>query len=150
MIENMQLDDSWIAVDFLTEEAIPVMVRFRPNLQNFMEAGIHDKRMDIIWTYETGNESLLPELADMDLMEEVENALVAVFEQDNQTILTFTFTGENERWWAWYTTDVDIAGERLNEALAQFEELPISISVINDPEWSEYMAVLDDFSENEY
>ncbi|WP_183562619.1 DUF695 domain-containing protein [Mucilaginibacter sp. SP1R1] len=149
MIENMPLDDSWIAVDFVTEEEVPVMVRFRPNLQNFTEAGLYNQRMDIIWSYETANESLLPEIDDMDFMEGVENALVEILEQDNQSILAFTFTGENERWWAWYTTDINIAGERLNIALAQFNELPINISVTEDPEWAEYFGVLEDFSADE-
>src|ERR1700754_2161724 len=109
MINNMQLDDSWIGDDFFTDENVPGIIRFRPNLQNFMEAGIHDRRLDIIWTYETNNDSLLPEPAELDLMTSVEDALVNIFEQDNQTILAFVLTGENERWWAWYTTDIDMA-----------------------------------------
>jgi hypothetical protein len=101
----------------------------------------------VIWSYNSPNETLLPHEIDLDLMEQVEEALADILEEDNQTILAFSFTGENERWWAWYTTDVDIAGERLNVALAGFDELPISITANTDPDWDEYNGVLEDFAE---
>ena len=38
-----------------------------------------------------------------------------------------------------YTRTVRVFGERLNEALAPFEMLPISIYTEVDPEWEEYL-----------
>jgi hypothetical protein len=146
---NMKLDDSWKGVEFFTGDDVPGLVRFRPNLQNFMETGRYLKRMDIIWTYESVDESQLPDSATMDLMADVEDALVEAFEGDNQTVLAFVFTCDNERWWAFYTTDIDIAGIRLNEALAAFDPLPVDISVEDDPEWNEYFGVIEDFSGEE-
>jgi len=147
MIEDLYLGDSWISLEFSTDGGLPVFVKFRPYLQNFIDTGFYNQRMDVIWAYNPANESLLPHEADLDLMEQVEEALVNMLEQDNQTILAFTFTGENEKWWAWYTTNVDIAGERLNVALAEFEPLPVTISVEEDPDWDEYNGVLEDFAE---
>lgn len=37
-----------------------------------------------------------------------------------------------------YTRTVRVFGERLNEALAPFELLPISIYTEMDPDWEEY------------
>ncbi len=34
-------------------------------------------------------------------------------------------------------------GKRLNEALSNFDALPIDLSAVEDPEWSEYNAVLE-------
>ena len=39
----------------------------------------------------------------------------------------------------YYTRTVRVFGERLNEALAPFEMLPISIYTEVDPEWEEYL-----------
>ncbi|MGN8069190.1 DUF695 domain-containing protein [Mucilaginibacter sp. SG564] len=141
----MKLDDSWVGIDFVTDDEIPGLVRYRPNLQDFIESGLYPRRMDIIWTYESFDDSLLPTQKDMDLMASVEDALVDAFEGDNQTILAFVFTCDNERWWAFYTTDINMAGQRLNEALAIFDPLPIDISVDDDPNWDEYFGVIEDF-----
>lgn len=146
IIDDMNLSDSWVSLEFSTDEELPIFVKFRPHLQNFRDTGVFNQRMDVIWAYNSPNETLLPHEIDLDLMEQVEDALANMLEQDNQTILAFSFTGENERWWAWYTTDVDIAGERLNAALAQFDALPITINAENDPDWDEYVGVLEDFA----
>jgi len=134
---------------FLPGDEVPGLVRFRPNLQNFIETDQYLRRMDIVWTYESTDDSQFPDNATMDLMTNVEDALVDVFERDNQTILAFVFTCDNERWWAFYTTDTDIAGTRLNEALAAFDPLPIAISVEDDSEWDEYFGVIEDFGGEE-
>ena len=145
----MLLDDTWVAIEAVSDDNIPLLVRYRPNLLNFFESGVYLQRMDITWTYEATDPSLLPPADEMVLMEQVEDALIEAFEGDHHTILAFVFTGENDRWWAWYTTNIDIAGDRLNNALAEFDELPISISVSDDPEWDEYFGVMEDFGDEE-
>ncbi|MDN3579893.1 DUF695 domain-containing protein [Mucilaginibacter flavus] len=149
MIEDMPLSDAWVETEFDNVDGLPVWVRYRPNIYNFMDTGLYNQRLDVIFAYQPNSTNQLPDGIDLDLMERVEEVLRSLLEQDNQSILTFVFTGENERWWGWYTTDIDIAGERLNIALAQFEELPITIIANDDPDWSEYTGVLDDFSEEE-
>ncbi|WEA01011.1 DUF695 domain-containing protein [Mucilaginibacter sp. SJ] len=145
----MILDDTWVAVKAVSDDDIPLLVRYRPYLSNFFETGVYLQRMDVTWNYESFDPSLLPPADEMLLMGQVEDALVDILEDDYQSILAFVFTGENERWWAWYTTDIDVAGDRLNDALSAFDELPISITVIEDPEWEEYFGVMEDFGEDE-
>ena len=53
-------------------------------------------------------------------------------------ILTGVYTGGGEKVWVFYTRTVRVFGERLNEALAPFELLPISIYTEMDPDWEEY------------
>jgi hypothetical protein len=144
----MILDDTWVSVEAVSDDDIPLLVRYRPNLLNFFESGVYLQRMDVTWSYETFDPSLLPPADEMLLMEQVEDALVDLLEDDHQNILAFVFTGENERWWAWYTTDIEEAGDRLNDALSEFDELPINITVIDDPEWEEYFGVMEDFGED--
>ncbi|MDD3358133.1 MAG: DUF695 domain-containing protein, partial [Parabacteroides sp.] len=49
------------------------------------------------------------------------------------------YTGGGEKTWIFYTRTVRVFGERLNEALASFETLPIEIYTEVDPDWDEYL-----------
>ena len=72
-------------------------------------------------------------------MEEVQEVLRKAMEKDKLSILTGVYTGGEERIWVYYTRTVRVFGERLNEALAPFEMLPLSIYTEVDPEWEEYL-----------
>ena len=71
--------------------------------------------------------------------EAVEEALRKAMEKKYKlAILTGVYTGGGEKVWVFYTRTVRVFGERLNEALAPFELLPISIYTEMDPDWEEY------------
>ena len=55
--------------------------------------------------------------------------------------ITWKYEGDDkgERIWVYYTRTVRVFGERLNEALAPFEMLPISIYTEVDPDWEAYL-----------
>ena len=72
-------------------------------------------------------------------MENVQETLKKAMEKDKLSILTGVYTGGGEKVWVIYTRTVRVFGERLNEALASFELLPISIYTEVDPEWEEYL-----------
>ena len=59
-------------------------------------------------------------------------------EKDKLAILTGIYTGDSERNMIFYTRNITAFGNRLNEALATFEQLPITIYTENDSEWNEY------------
>ena len=65
----------------------------------------------------------------------------AIFKKDPVAILTGIYTGDNERNWIFYTLSTHIFGRKINEALAQFELLPITIYCENDPDWNEYQEM---------
>lgn len=71
-------------------------------------------------------------------MEQVQDALDTTFTKDPIAVMTGIYTGDNERNWIFYTLSTHIFGKKLNEALAHFELLPITIYAENDPEWNEY------------
>ena len=64
--------------------------------------------------------------------------LQKAMEKDKLSIMTGIYTGGGEKVWVFYTRTVRVFGERLNEALASFELLPISIYTEVDTEWEEY------------
>ena len=80
----------------------------------------------------------MPSEALAERMEAVEAALRKAMEKDKLAILTGVYTGGGETVWVFYTRTTRVFGERLNEALAPFELLPISIYTEMDPDWEEY------------
>ena len=81
----------------------------------------------------------MPEDELAEKMETVQETLQKAMEKDKLSILTGVYTGAGEKVWVYYTRTVRVFGERLNEALAPFELLPISIYTEVDPEWEEYL-----------
>ena len=55
----MILDDTWVSVEAVSDDDIPLLVRYRPNLSNFFETGVYLQRMDVTWNYESFDPSLL-------------------------------------------------------------------------------------------
>jgi hypothetical protein len=135
-------DDVWSAGEG-ENEGTPFILRYRPHLQDFIATEKYTKRLTIIWQYESDDELLLPNDEDIDLMQEVENALVDSLENDLQCVLAYVYVGQNQKEWHWYSSDIKVTGLRLNEALDEFDQLPIELSSDDDPNWEEYKAVLE-------
>jgi hypothetical protein len=135
-------NDTWAVSEGITD-GNPFFIRFRPHLKNFADTKNYNKRLIIIWTYESNDNSLLPNEFDTELMENVENNLVDILEIDLQAILAFVYTGENQKEWHWYSNDIKLTGQRLNEILSNFERLPIELLMEEDENWNEYNLVLE-------
>lgn len=120
----------------------PFILRFRPNLKEFVIIKEYCERIILLWKYDSTDNSLLPGEEEMDLMEKVENALVEILENDLQAILSFVYSGQNKKEWHWYSSNIDETCKRINDALSGFEILPIELLLEGDPEWSEYNAVI--------
>lgn len=136
-------EDLWTGGEGENEEGLPFLLRYRNNLQHFVETGNYNTGLIILWNYTSEDDSLMAGTEEMGLMQKVEDTLVAALEDDLQAVLAFVFTGLNQREWHWYTTDPEESGKRINDALAEFDELPIELSAEEDPEWTEYYAIMD-------
>jgi hypothetical protein len=134
-------NDMWSAGEG-GNDGTPFILRFRPYLQDFIATGQYNKHFIITWPYDSNNTSLMPDEAELELMTAVEDALVNIFEHDVQCVLAFVYTGQNQKDWHWYSNNIEETGNRLNTALAEFDELPIELSSEDDPDWTEYNAVL--------
>jgi hypothetical protein len=141
LIQLVTEDDTWTLAEG-ESDGTPFMLRYRPNLQEFIAAAKYNRRLVIAWQYDADNSSLMPSDEEVALMEEVENSLVDILENDVQAVLAFVYTGQNQKEWHWYSSDMEETGNRLNEALSAFDELPLELSSEDDPEWTEYLAVL--------
>ena len=121
----MRLSDVWFTALSENESGQMITVYGRDELNEFTESG---KFKEGLPCDDLGEK-----------MEAVEEALRKAMEKkDKLAILTGVYTGGGEKVWVFYTRTVRVFGERLNEALAPFELLPISIYTEMDPDWEEY------------
>lgn len=134
----MRLSDVWFTALSENESGQMITVYGRDELNEFTESGKFKESVEITWKYE-GDGRGLPSDDLGEKMEAVEEALRKAMEKkDKLAILTGVYTGGGEKVWVFYTRTVRVFGERLNEALAPFELLPISIYTEMDPDWEEY------------
>ena len=117
-----------------------IMVTGRRDVDKFRNNSRFNIRVEISWKYE-GDATGMPNYETSTLMEQVQEALEAEFKKDPIAILTGIYTGDNERNWVFYTLSTHIFGRKLNEALVNFELLPITIYCENDPNWNEYQEM---------
>lgn len=134
----MKLSNEWFTALSENEAGQLVTVSGRDGLTAFIESGKFKERVEITWQYEE-DEKGMPSESLAEKMEEAEEALRKAMEKDKLAILTAVYTGGGEKIWVYYTRTVRVFGERLNEALAPFDRLPISIYTEVDPGWEEYL-----------
>lgn len=134
----MRLSNEWFTAFSENESGQLVTILGRDNLSEFAASGKLKDRVEITWKYEEGEQGMPTETI-AELMETAEEALRKAMEKDKLAIMTAAYTGGGEKVWIFYTRAVHAFGDRLNEALASFELLPITIYVENDPEWEEYL-----------
>lgn len=134
----MRLSNEWFTALSEDESGNLVAVSGRDELTEFVQSGKFKEHVEITWKYE-GDEKGMPSEELAEQMENVQETLKKAMEKDKLSILTGVYTGGGEKVWVFYTRTVRVFGERLNEALASFELLPISIYTEVDPEWEEYL-----------
>lgn len=133
----MKLSDKWFTSLSEDEQERLVTVNGRLELDEFIQSGKLNERVEITWKYE-GDAMGMPGTATAENMEKVQEALKKAMEKDKLAILTGVYTGSLQKVWVFYTRTVRVFGERLNEALAPFELFPIEIYTEVDTEWEEY------------
>ena len=90
------------------------------------------------WKYDSPTPGGMPSDADAEMMEKVQETLQEVFRKDPVAVLTGIYTGDGKRDWIFYATSTHIFGRKLNEALASYPLLPLTVYCENDPGWEEY------------
>ena len=144
----MVLSNNWFGGVAEADNNCPIFKTGRDEVSEFRQPGKFKERVEIYWNYAATSNGM-PSEEEAIVMEEAQNALQQAVEKDKLAILTGIYTGNNERTLVFYTRTSRVFGERLNEALATFEQLPITLYVENDAEWNEYqeMCEIKPFSE---
>ncbi len=133
----MKLSNNWFTAITDAENGAAIIVSGRDEIAEFMNSGKLRERVEISWKYD-GESNGLPTENEAACMEEPQEALQKAMEKDKLAILTGVYTGDGERTWVFYTRNIPAFGERLNMALAPFEQLPITIYTEKDSDWNEY------------
>lgn len=129
--------DSWWTAPAESEDGRLIMVTGRRDVEKFRSNPRFNIRIEVTWKYE-GDASGMPDTATSEMMEQVQEALQTAFHKDPVAILTGIFTGDGKRDWVFYSLSTHIFGKKLNESLASFPLLPLTVYCENDPAWEEY------------
>lgn len=132
-----ELKGNWWTVPAEAENGQTILVTGRSDVANFRSNPRFNIRIELTWSY-APDLSGMPDRATSELMEQVQEVIAAEFDRDPIAVMTGIFTGAGERNWVFYTLSTNIFGRKLNEMLAPFPLLPITIYAENDPEWAEY------------
>jgi len=134
----MKLSDEWFTALSQNDNGQLITVSGRDELTEFINTGKYKERVEITWRYESDKKGM-PLEAIATQIETIEATLRHAMEKDKLAIATAVYTGGGEKIWVFYTCNVRVFGERLNEALASFETLPITIYTEVDAGWEEYL-----------
>ena len=137
---KLKITDEWWSAPAESENGELIIVTGRRNMEAVIACGKYVNRVEVTWRYgETG----MPDLKTSELMEQVTDSLKAVLKKDPVAVLTGIYTGAGERNWVFYTMSLHIFSKKFNEALADFEQLPLESYADNHPEWLEYKELLE-------
>lgn len=134
---KLKISDEWWTAPAEGSRGQLIMVTGRRNMDNVMNSGTYNVRIDVTWAYEPDTKGM-PDYATSSLMDKVNEALANTFNADPVAVNTGIYTGEGERNWVFYTRSLHLFQRKFNEALAGFELLPLQFHAEDDPGWEEY------------
>jgi hypothetical protein len=129
-------DDAWTGAEGEIDGR-PSLVRYRPNLKNFVGHPALSRRLTVVWDYGDDDASGMPSDEDTEAMFGFEGRLVDALDRDRAAVLAIVLTHAGRRTWQFYFGDVAVVQERITEALANFPGLPIEMEQTPDPGWAE-------------
>lgn len=124
------------------EQGANVIVSLRLELDAFMQSKKLPFRIEIRLPYEAGGDGM-PLSDTYPLLEQVGEALQKTMERDKLAILAYQFVGGGRMGWVYYARNTDIFFERLNDALADIDPLPLEFEAERDTEWDDYSSLFD-------
>jgi hypothetical protein len=136
-MSKINIGDEWWTSPTESPEGKLVIVTGRDGVEPFRQTGKYTIRVTITWMYDSDSTGM-PNVATSKVMEAVTDNLKEIFAKDPVAVMTGIYTGAGERNWVFYTRSLPIFDKKLNEALAEFELLPIKLMAEEDDEWAEY------------
>lgn len=135
-------NEDWWTAPTENEDGQLIMVTGRRDIDKFRNNPRFTIRVEITWIYNSERQGM-PDRSTSELMEKVTDAMTSVFKKDPVAVITGIYTGAGERNWIFYTLSTHIFQKKINEALLDFETLPIKIYAENDARWEEYSEMKD-------
>ncbi len=139
---KLKIGNEWWTSPTESETGALIMVTGRQGVKPVIATGKYNDRIEITWKY-TPDKNGMPDFKTSSLMEQVTDALNNAFAKDSAAVMTGIYTGDSERNWVFYTLNPKKFQYMLNDALKDFELLPITLYAEKDPEWNEYREMKD-------
>lgn len=139
---KLKIGNEWWTSPTESETGALIMVTGRQGVEPVIATGKYNDRIEITWKY-TPDKNGMPDFKTSSLMEQVTDALNNAFAKDSAAVMTGIYTGDGERNWVFYTLNPKKFQYMLNNALKDFELLPITLYAEKDPEWNEYREMKD-------
>ena len=139
---KLKIGNEWWTSPTESETGALIMVTGRQGVEPVIATEKYNDRIEITWKY-TPDKNGMPDFKTSSLMEQVTDALNNAFAKDSAAVMTGIYTGDSERNWVFYTLNPKKFQYMLNDALKDFELLPITLYAEKDPEWNEYREMKD-------
>ena len=139
----MVLSDNWFTALSENEDGTYTFISGRTNIDEFVNSHKLRERLEIIWNYKADDKGLPADDAEAQLMEEVGDKLRAAMEKDKLAIVTGVYTGQGKRETNFICRNIAAFGQRLNEALSSYPQLPLVVNAYDDPDNEEYRELLE-------
>jgi len=139
----MQLTDNWFTALSENEDGTYTFISGRTGIEEFVKSRKLRERLEIIWNYTPDAKGLPANDEEAQLMEEVGDKLRAAMEKDKLAIVTGIYTGQGKRETNFICRNIEAFGQRLNDTLASYPQLPIIVNAYDDPDNEEYRELLD-------
>ena len=139
---KLKIGNEWWTSPTESETGALIMVTGRQGVEPVIATEKYNDRIEITWKY-TPDKNGMPDFKTSSLMEQVTDALDNAFAKDSAAVMTGIYTGDGERNWVFYTLNPKKFQYMLNDALKDFELLPITLYAEKDPEWNEYREMKD-------
>lgn len=139
---KLKIGNEWWTSPTESETGALIMVTGRQGVEPVIATEKYNDRIEITWKY-TPDKNGMPDFKTSSLMEQVTDELNNAFAKDSAAVMTGIYTGDGERNWVFYTLNPKKFQYMLNDALKDFELLPITLYAEKDPEWNEYREMKD-------
>ena len=131
----MILTDNWFTALSENEDGTYTFISGRTNIEAFVNSGKLRQRLEVVWNYKADEKGLPADDQEAQMMEEVEKGKWA--------IVTGVYTGQGKRETNFICRNLEAFGQRLNDTLAEYPQLPIVVNAYDDPDNEEYKELLE-------
>lgn len=126
--------DLWAVAEGVDNDK-PLTIRFRSELRKVEDVSGYPELLLVNWNYES-DEHGMPSDSAVETLDDFEDLLLAALEHDYQAVLACVVTNDGERQWVFYSSDIEVAADRIN---AMPQQYPVELGTNeegDDAEWA--------------
>jgi hypothetical protein len=132
-----QQEHEWKLVKAEVEDEV-MIVRLRRGLEPVIRGAKHLHGLQVVVHYKSRSSGLLPDVEEMELLDDIEARFRSRLESDNVSVLAIVVTGPTMREFVFYTTNPEVAQAQSKEIKQSIPSHEISLVVQADASWRMY------------